>query len=75
VALIIWVLFFAAIIGCGGIVWVGVKTLGSGTSLTANHAVRQYTIFAYAALFALYLVVLAAALIGSRVLELIDERF
>jgi hypothetical protein len=75
VALVIWFLFLLAIIGCGEIVWAGLKTLWGDTSLTANDAVRQYAIFAYSALFALYLVAIAAALIGPRALNLVDERF
>ena len=75
VALISGILFFAAVIGCGQIVLAGVKTMWNDTLLTANDSVGQYAVFAYSALLALYFVALEAALIGPRVLELVDERF
>ena len=74
-ALIVWVLFFVAFIGCGEILWAGLKTLWSDALFITNDNVEHYATLAYSALFGLYFVSLEVALLGSRFLDLMDERF
>jgi hypothetical protein len=72
-------LFFLALVGFTGIlptmwrIWRGEMSMEMAA--TNNTDVASYTVFTYTALFAIYFVLAAAALLGGALLQFIDDRF
>jgi hypothetical protein len=75
VNVVLGLLFFVALICGADLVWAMLKGWRTAVPVTSQDLVWQYALAGWTALLAIWLVALAAAAAGPRVLALVDERF